>query len=61
MEEAWTGAWPQFLEEDLERFMLMTFIGTDGEVKVGTLQGSVRPGFVHIGMPRLEQASDMTI
>ena len=37
LEEAWTGAWPWFLEEELERFMGMAFMGTAGEAKVGTL------------------------
>ena len=70
LEEAWTGACPWFLEEDRERFMGMTFLGTDGEVKVGTLRGGVRPGlfsmqggsetmgvrpgFVHTGTPGQE-------
>jgi len=39
LEEAWTGAWPRFLEEDLECFMGTAFMGTDGEVEVGTLRG----------------------
>ena len=46
MEEAWTGAWPRFLEEDLECFMGTTFMGIDGEAEVGTLQGSARPGLL---------------
>ena len=37
LEEAWIGAWPWFLVEDLERFMGTTFMGTNGEAKVGTL------------------------
>ena len=37
LEEAWTGAQPWFLEEDLERFMGMAFMGTNGEAEVGTL------------------------
>ena len=37
LEEEWIGAWPRFLEEDLERFMGMAFMGTDGEAEVGTL------------------------
>jgi hypothetical protein len=46
-------------------------MGTDGEVKVGTLRGSVRlgllamkggvrPGFVHTRTPGLEQTSNVT-
>ena len=46
MEEAWTRARPWFLEEDLERFMGMAFMGTDGEAEVGTLRGSVRLGLL---------------
>ena len=46
MEEAWTGARPKFLKEDLERFMGMAFMGTDGEAEVGTLRGSARPGLL---------------
>jgi hypothetical protein len=42
LEEAWIGARPWFLEEDLERFMGMAFMGTDGEAEVGTLRGSAR-------------------
>ena len=41
MEEAWTEAWPWFLEEDLERFMGTAFMGTDREAEVGTLRGEV--------------------
>ena len=37
LEEAWTRAQPWFLEEDLERFMGITFMGTNGELEVGTL------------------------
>ena len=37
LEETWTEAWPWFLEEDLERFMGMAFMGTNGEAEVGTL------------------------
>jgi hypothetical protein len=37
LEESWTRARPWFLEEDLERFMGMVFMGTDGEAEVGTL------------------------
>ena len=40
LEEAWTRAWPRFLKEDLECFMGMAFMGTDGETEVGTLRGS---------------------
>ena len=46
MEEAWTRARPWFLEEDLERFMGTAFMGTDGEVEVGTLRGSAGPGLL---------------
>ena len=42
LEEVWTRAWPRFLEEDLECFMGTAFMGTDGEVEVGNLRGSVR-------------------
>ena len=47
LEEAWTGARPKFLKEDLERFMGMAFMGTDGEAEVGTLRGSARLGLLH--------------
>ena len=47
LEEAWTEARPRFLKEDLEHFMGTAFMGTDGEVEVGTLQGSVRRRFSH--------------
>ena len=46
LEKAWTGARPQFLEEDLEHFMGMAFMGTNGEVEVGTLRGTMRPGLL---------------
>ena len=46
LEEAWTGARPQFLEEDLERFMGMAFMGTNGEVEMGSLRGSARLGLL---------------
>ena len=46
LEEAWTEDWPWFLEEDLERFMAMAFMGIDGEAEVGTLRGSARPGLL---------------
>jgi hypothetical protein len=36
MEEVWTRARPQFLE-DQERFIGTPFMGTDGEAEVGTL------------------------
>ena len=46
LEEAWIGARPRFLEEDLERFKGTTFMGIDGEAEVGTLRGSARPGLL---------------
>jgi hypothetical protein len=47
LEEVWTEAQLPFLDEGLERFIGMvlmgtTFMGTDAEVEVGTLRGSVR-------------------
>ena len=47
LEEAWTRAQPRFLKEDLERFMGMALIGTDGEVEVGTLWCSARRRLSH--------------
>ena len=37
LEEVWTRAHPWFLKKDLEHFMGMAFMATDGEAEVGTL------------------------